>query len=691
MGFPPEFIVNEQGVLTEYTGNDTKLIIPQGIKVIGSEAFQKRWFKDHTIEEITHIIIPDGVKKIELGAFGGMRVIHLEMSLNCPTWPQQGMAKVYGFARSLLRCSGSSITFRNADSEKVAFVVLANEGETEPKQNGAILSIKSTEGKFDFTGYDDYFASLAKAPNKVRIAMARLEYPYELSEEMETVYMNYLKRQAVVAGSIAIDSNDLKSLEMLVEKKLLTANSIKKLIEYAKTTGNTEITAWLLNYANEFSMLKDNTGSELSLKTDARQSENSDEIPLAEIRKLYKFKYVSDGVVITGYKGNEKIIRIPEKIAKRTVIGLESDAFDLDSGKDKIEKIIVPGSIKTFQRCCFSVSNAEIEFCEGITQIPMNLFNQFDLSNLTVRLPNSLQYLGHQIFTLYNGKESDRNAIHFIVPEGSYAEKRCKELDYFYTAIHSEPLKDESIEDKTGESNKTESNTEEQKKPKKGDKEWKKPKVGTHYISRYLGDRTDIVFPSEVEGISITGIANTAGDTPNNYRKLVSVELPEGYTYIGNKAFAGCVELKRIILPSTITEIGTQAFAGCKNLQEIVLNGDILFTGNEPFYDSDIKTVIFENVKGMIKPRLFFHCRIQNFVVVDGDFKSRGCVFDTLDNKDFIFPEKVYTDGLFHTMDMNKNTKKHMERIHQLDHFDASEVLNDRVRSKLMTVKARKR
>lgn len=59
-----DFVITEDGTLSKYTGSDTVVTVPDTMKVIGSSAFSDRTF----IEEI---IIPEGVTRVEYGAFYG--------------------------------------------------------------------------------------------------------------------------------------------------------------------------------------------------------------------------------------------------------------------------------------------------------------------------------------------------------------------------------------------------------------------------------------------------------------------------------------------------------------------------------------------------------------------------------------------------------------------------------------------
>ena len=98
---------------------------------------------------------------------------------------------------------------------------------------------------------------------------------------------------------------------------------------------------------------------------------------------------------------------------------------------------------------------------------------------------------------------------------------------------------------------------------------------GQGVISRYKGTETDVVFPTEVAGIKIIGIANRSGVIAKNYPQLTSVIIPEGYERIGNNAFEGCTSLETVYIPTTVTEIGNEAFSNCSKLEMVVIPTNI--------------------------------------------------------------------------------------------------------------------
>lgn len=451
---------------------------------------RNRVFTHRQKEKKDVLVIPDSVEHIEDGVFAGWEANkHLQMNLRCPTWGTYGQAKVYGFARSLIGQHGATVSFRDDTGNVVAKVVLATKEESEPKQNGAILSIRQKDHAFDFANYDANWANLSKAPNKILVALARIQYPYALSEEMREVYETFLSKQSLDACKLLIDEDNDQMLTILAEKGLISKTAMPKLVDYANQQGKTALTALLLTQQHT----------------------------------------------------------APQK----------------------------PATPKT-------------------------------------------------------------------------AKPKSKE----------KPM-------------------------------WKKPKAGTHLVGRYIGTETQVVFPLEVDGVAIEGIANTAGEAPENYKNLISVEIPEGYTSIGNKAFFGCEKLESVKLPESLVSIGTQAFAGCTSLKELYIPENVRFGGNEIFADSKVDLLVVENKENADFPKGVFHqFQIQDLVVCGGNFKSKSNVFDaSIDftyNPDMPrnFPQRVWINGEYDCMDIRESGYL-ARRLHPLAEFDPSGIKDVAIRARV--------
>ena len=664
----PQTLEIGESAFTQCDGlvDDTGLLIIAG-----------RVFSFHSARgEKRRAVIPDGVKQIERHAFD-CGPIDLEMSLNCPAWQTYGEASPYGFAESVINRSGSTITFRGSDGKTAAYVVLACEGETTPRKNGAILSIRSKDGAFDFSGYDKHFAKLEKPMNKLRVALARIEYPYALSAEMAGVYRNYLKRQLADAGTILIDENKIELLNKLDRQGVLAFASVQKLLDYAKSKQNAEMTAWLLNYQNQHGQGKKAADRKLRLDSALPEASEADARTTEELNRLFRYQsFNRNQLMITEYLGDESCVIIPKAIGGKIVAGIDAMAFeDNPNRRGVIREIIVPGTANYLQDWAFyGLHDVEIHLQEGITRLKKDVFSKQYAT--TVHIPQSVTDIGNPLNSV------DADFMTLVVPKGSYAEQYCQL--YQLNHVVTEPAGDLSGQTKPGKTKPAKT---------KPEKLWKKPKAGTHLIARFLGKDKHLVYPTEVEGIAISGIANTAGPAPLNYKKLASVVLPEGYTYIGKNAFAGCLNLETITLPKTVTEIGAHAFASCKKLKELVLHKGISYSGKNIFSDAEIGTVVMETGQAKIPPHLFFGCRIQNLVICGGDFKSNGNVFDytgTVAGTDFAqrlyqgnFPQNVYLNGRFRTLDLKGTGGENANKIHPLSEFDESVLLDAWARERI--------
>ena len=128
-------------------------------------------------------------------------------------------------------------------------------------------------------------------------------------------------------------------------------------------------------------------------------------------------------------------------------------------------------------------------------------------------------------------------------------------------------------------------------------------------VSRYTGGDTEIVFPTELQGRRITGIAERKTTISDNYKALVSVEIPEGYESIGNFAFEYCENLEYVVLPSTLKRIGARAFAECGKLKKIILPDTVSYIGAGCFaHCSSLTTVILPKALSTLEEGTFWYC-----------------------------------------------------------------------------------
>ena len=62
-----DFVVDEEGILTAYKGRNTKIVLPDIVKGIGSGVFSR----ENGFGAVSKIIVPEGVEIIQNSAFEG--------------------------------------------------------------------------------------------------------------------------------------------------------------------------------------------------------------------------------------------------------------------------------------------------------------------------------------------------------------------------------------------------------------------------------------------------------------------------------------------------------------------------------------------------------------------------------------------------------------------------------------------
>ena len=92
---------------------------------------------------------------------------------------------------------------------------------------------------------------------------------------------------------------------------------------------------------------------------------------------------------------------------------------------------------------------------------------------------------------------------------------------------------------------------------------------------------TSVDIPSEIDGIPVTSIGDSAFSGCNS---LTSIVVPGSVKDIGENAFSKCISLKEAILEEGIETIGIRAFSECKGLEKASLPSSLKSIGIYAFY-----------------------------------------------------------------------------------------------------------
>ena len=621
-------------------------------------------------------VLPDGVKRIEPGAVSGS-IQSIEMPLACPEWGADERVWKGGTDYGILRNHGQQILFRGEDGAVAAKVVLACAGESRQKTRKACKAIRQNADGFDFEAYDRLFYGLKHKTNRLLTALARVEYPYALSPETEKDYLSFLRRNIADAAQILLQEDNTDFLMQLCDRTRPTATGFQAMISLVQSAGDPVLTAWLIDRKNVF------CGSRSAQRPREPSLELLPDDPccLTAREGGRRYRTGTDAVccTVTEYIGDETDVVLPEKIGRYYVNGLGQYAFS-NRCPVKPRRISVPGWYTRFDGPCFSfLSDLTVEFREGIVSLPPELF--LVANRVTVRLPRSLRSLGDQrLDDPKYGSAHNR----YLVPAGSDAERICRENGWRFETYDAPP----DALDARGPEVLAEIAA---LREKIAAHPWKAPKPGSAAAGRYLGRETHIVFPSRIGGVRMTGVADTGGRTPENYGRLTSVVIPEGYTFIGRRAFAGCRLLETVSLPASLKEIRTNAFAGCRSLKTLYLRSGVCFKGTGFFSGAVIDTVILETSPcEALSPHVFFGCRIRRLVVLGGSLRCGGRLFTDprVPGGGYGFPETIYMNGRFGAKDLFGRGGIYLDLLRPLAAFDESTLEDAALRARVAEEKA---
>ncbi|MBD5552346.1 MAG: leucine-rich repeat domain-containing protein [Lachnospiraceae bacterium] len=91
-----------------------------------------------------------------------------------------------------------------------------------------------------------------------------------------------------------------------------------------------------------------------------------------------------------------------------------------------------------------------------------------------------------------------------------------------------------------------------------------------------------ISIPGEIDGISISGIGEGAFQGRTDIKKVV---VEQGVRYIAEDAFAGCTEIEKLELGEDLLYIGEGAFFGNIKINELILPDSMAYVGKNAFAD----------------------------------------------------------------------------------------------------------
>lgn len=81
---------------------------------------------------------------------------------------------------------------------------------------------------------------------------------------------------------------------------------------------------------------------------------------------------------------------------------------------------------------------------------------------------------------------------------------------------------------------------------------------------------TNVVIPKDINGIPVVSVDGIS-------KNIISVDISNGITSIGDYAFMNCQYLKSVYIPESIEYIGEDAFVNCGQLKSIEISSENKF------------------------------------------------------------------------------------------------------------------
>ena len=142
---------------------------------------------------------------------------------------------------------------------------------------------------------------------------------------------------------------------------------------------------------------------------------------------------------------------------------------------------------------------------------------------------------------------------------------------------------------------------------------------GTLIIS-YIGKDSNVVFPSEINGVKVTSISGISGE---GIYTVESVTIPETVTTIVSEAFKDCTSLSEVNLPDSLVKIDREAFAGCTSLKHIYLPPNCFsdyidgtdYSGYNIFGNSGLETVELSEGIEILPDNIFYMTNIKEITM----------------------------------------------------------------------------
>ena len=486
-----------------------EIVIPEGVTSIGNFAFSD-------CKNLTSVLISNGVTNIGMSAFEYCD------KLTSVTIPDS-VTSIEDFA------------FRGCSSLKEIVIPESVTSIGKRAFEGcAGLTNVTIEGKVTSVGVDVFDGCNLKClyiknPDVNVWSKRKLMIPASIGfilnreqfkdEDIVKKYEKYVLSQKKNLLPVIFENDIVDGVAIYTDSGIVTVKNFEEeFLLPAQQANATQCIVYLLDWKNK----------RISQEAEDKRFEKQlvkDPFNVADMKKLWSYKKLKNGTLaITGYKGEEVNIVIPERIGKDSVTEISAGAFyytyyaKTREAMEKIQSVIIPEGIKVIDnyafKGCTSLKNVTIP-----DSVNRKLGEEAfcDCTSLTsIVIPKGIKVIGERAFkectSLASVTISNR-----LTKIGSRAFAGCNKLadSDGFVVVH---------------------NT----------------------LFGYIGNCGDIIIPDDVKIIDYRAF--------DRCTSLTGVTFPESVTTIDGLAFMNCTSLTNVKIPDSVTSIDKTAFSDCSNL-----------------------------------------------------------------------------------------------------------------------------
>ena len=564
-----DFTIDENGVLTKYTGSDAVVTVPDGVTAIGKEAFYAK-------SAITELHLPTGITSIGDSAFRsctGLTEIVVPDSVTAI-----GNQAFYG-------CSGlTSLRLSQGLKTLGANVFLSCNSLTEVEIPAGVESvgnyIASNTLRLRCAVGSSAAKALSKAQNDFWVEDFRLRYAFDSDGSAASLT---LKKYAGDAASVTIpDGVTIVGNSAFERNASLTAVVLP---DSVVTIG-----------ANAFQSCTGLTKAELSSK----------------LEKIANYAFDNCKAL--------KEIQIPE-----TVTEIGSGAFQYCAG---LTELTLPEGLQTIGESAFVGCSGltRLAIPDGVQSVGINAFHSINAQlccSMGSRAAEALSRVGYDFYTetwklrytfdsdkQVNGLRAERylgSDAAVTLPEGTtlIGDSAFKNCAFITSVTLPEKLLSIGNYAFSGCTGLTEIVIPDSVTT-----------IGSYAFSGCTG-LTEIVIPDSVTTIGSYAFSGCTG--------LTEIVIPGSVTTIGSYAFSGCTGLTRVVLPAGLTAIPDWCFNNCEKLPGIAIPETVTSIGSCAFrYCSALTAITLPQGLQTLGANAFLYCENLPYVDVPDTLESAG-------------------------------------------------------------------